>query len=263
MAKNESINQFNLHAIGILTALAMHGSADTSLAQPCAPVPAGIVSWWQAESNALDSVSSNNGQLMNGTTFGAGEVNLGFNFDGSRNFVLVQSTNANMNIGAGAGFTIEGWINPVSVSRQQLICEYERVLGTYSGSDVGVDFCIQASKQLYANVTDGVTGHEIYAPVNTLTNGVWQHVALTYDKYSGIAALYINGVAVTAQNIGTLTPQTSFPYLLFGARTTFGSVTYPNTLFAGGMDEFSIYNRALYDCEIEAIYNAGSSGKCR
>jgi len=263
METNTSINKIIVRAMGMLTALALFGSLQASSAQPCAPVPTGIVSWWQAESNALDSVSSNNGQLINGTTFRTGEVHLGFNFDGSRNFVLVQSTNANMNIGAGPGFTIEGWINPNNVARQQMICEYERVLGTYSGSDVGIDFCIQASTQLYANVTDGVTAHELYAPVNTLTNGVWQHVALTYDKYSGIAALYINGVAVTAQNIGTITPQTSFPNLLFGARTTFGSVTYPDTLFAGGMDEFGIYNRALYDCEIEAIYNAGSTGKCQ
>lgn len=248
----------------VLLAL-LGGVAVGVSAQECAPVPTGVVSWWQAESNALDSVGGNNGTLMNGTTFQSGKVNLGFYFNGSGNFMLVQSTNSNMNIGAGAGLTIEGWINPTSVYRQQLICEYERVLGTYNGYDVGIDFAIQATDQLYANIVSGDSNsvsHELYAPANSLTNGVWQHVAVTYDRYSGIAALYINGVAVTAQNIGSFTPRTAFTNLLFGARTTYGSVSSPNTCFGGKMDEFSIYNRALYDCEIEAIYNAGSVGKC-
>ena len=32
--------------------------------------------------------------------------------------------------------------------------------------------------------------------------------------------------------------------------------------YGGLMDELSIYNRALSQSEIQAIYNAGSGGKC-
>ena len=41
---------------------------------------------------------------------------------------------------------------------------------------------------------------------------------------------------------------------------TFGGPT-PGTAFAGGLDEFSVYQRALSPCEVNAIYNAGSRGK--
>ena len=41
---------------------------------------------------------------------------------------------------------------------------------------------------------------------------------------------------------------------------TFGGAT-PGTSFAGGLDEFSVYNRALSPCEVNAIFNAGSRGK--
>jgi subtilisin-like proprotein convertase family protein len=41
---------------------------------------------------------------------------------------------------------------------------------------------------------------------------------------------------------------------------TFGGPT-PGTAFAGGLDEFSLYERALSPCEVNAIYNAGSRGK--
>jgi subtilisin-like proprotein convertase family protein len=41
---------------------------------------------------------------------------------------------------------------------------------------------------------------------------------------------------------------------------TFGGPT-PGTSFAGGLDEFSVYQRALSPCEVNAIYNAGNRGK--
>ena len=41
---------------------------------------------------------------------------------------------------------------------------------------------------------------------------------------------------------------------------TFGGPT-PGTAFVGGLDEFSLYQRALTPCEVNAIYNAGSRGK--
>jgi len=41
---------------------------------------------------------------------------------------------------------------------------------------------------------------------------------------------------------------------------TFGGTT-PGTAFAGGLDEFSVYNRALSPCEVNAIFDAGTGGK--
>ncbi len=41
---------------------------------------------------------------------------------------------------------------------------------------------------------------------------------------------------------------------------TFGGPTL-GTSFTGGLDEFSVYQRALSPCEVNAIYNAGSRGK--
>jgi hypothetical protein len=98
------------------------------------------------------------------------------------------------------------------------------------------------------------TGHEIRTPANLLVAGVWQHVAVTYDKASGVAALYKDGMVVAQANLGSFTPQTSFANFLLGARTTYGSASRPNTLFSGKMDEFGIYNRALSAAEIQAIY---------
>ena len=47
---------------------------STSPAATCVPPPAGLVSWWQAQSNALDSVGTNHATLINGAGFAAGEI---------------------------------------------------------------------------------------------------------------------------------------------------------------------------------------------
>ena len=230
-----------------------------------APAPAflsGMVSWWKAESNALDSIGGNNGTLINGATFEPGKVNTAFSLNGSSSYVLVQSQNPSLNIGSGTGMTIEGWINPTAVNRQQLLSEWERILGSGSGFDVGVNFAIQPDSTLYINISDtGSNPHILDSAPSLLTPNAWQHVAVTYDTNSGTGVLYINGAVVESKNLGSFTPQTSFTNFLIGARTYLASEAAPINVFGGGMDEWTIYKRALSECEIQAIYNSGSAGK--
>ncbi len=247
-------------AVAVLTVLVPPPPAS------CTPPAAGIVAWWPGQGNANDIIGGNNGTLMNGTGFTNGEVGTAFSFNGLNNYVLLNPTGTSLDVGQGGGFTFEGWIKPATVTQQQLLAEYERVLGSGSGADVGLDLVIQSAATFYANIGDNSVpsiSHEISTPANALVAGVWQHVALTYDKTSGLATLYINGAVATQSNFGSFTPQTSFTNLLLGARTYLGSVANPNTVYSGAMDEFSIYNRALSSNEIAAIYLAGSAGKCQ
>jgi len=46
----------------------------------CAPVPSGIVSWWQAEGNTADTSGPNNGNALNGAGFAAGKVGQAFSY---------------------------------------------------------------------------------------------------------------------------------------------------------------------------------------
>jgi hypothetical protein len=83
-------------------------------------------------------------------------------------------------------------------------------------------------------------------------------VALTYDQTSGVAVLYWNGSVVATANPGVITPQTSFDFFL-GVRP---SGFFTGIYFQGEIDEPGVYNRALSASEIQAIYVAGSGGKC-
>jgi parallel beta-helix repeat protein len=88
--------------------------------------------------------------------------------------------------------------------------------------------------------------------------GTWVHVATTYDATEGIVRLYLNGVEDASLEVGAgRLIDASLTDLLIGA---IGQI---DQLFAGAIDEVSIYNRALSAADIAAIFDAGSAGKCR
>ena len=120
-------------------------------------------------------------------------------------------------------------------------------------------FRVQPNGQLFANIWDTSGNyHVFYSATGVLDPANFQHVALTYDKSSGNAFIYRNGVVVASANIGNITPQTSYAYPRIGLRS---ATSIGNSYYTGLIDELSLYSRALSPAEIEAIYNAGSAGK--
>jgi hypothetical protein len=115
---------------------------------------------------------------------------------------------------------------------------------------------IRSSGCLYADLVDtNNVSHIIYSPPGLIQTNGMQHVALTYDRSSGIAALYYNGTNVATTNFGvSFVPKTGGDVLIGKdmSRQT-------NNVFVGRMDEVSIYNRFLSAAEIAAIYNISVS----
>jgi hypothetical protein len=88
-------------------------------ASPCVTPPAGLVSWWRAEGDGTDFVGNNDGVLQGGLTFAAGEVGQAFSFNGVDGNVQVPAS-ATLDVGQGAGLTIEAWINPVNTATEPI-----------------------------------------------------------------------------------------------------------------------------------------------
>jgi hypothetical protein len=220
----------------------------------------GLVALWSGEGNGMDSINGNTAIPIGHLVFSTGKRGQAFFFDGNNTFLQIPAGPA-LDVGKEDGFTIECWIKPTTVRRQQIIAVYEKVLGATDGADTGLNFVIQPLSMLYANIAGATVNHEIYAPANLLVAGAWQHIAMTYDKASGLATLYINGVAVTQTNLASFTPKTDLGNLLLGAGTAYGSVSNPRAAFSGGMDEIGIYNRALSAAEIQALCTEENNGE--
>ena len=68
----------------------------------CTPPPAGIVAWWPAEGNVNDNAGANNGTLLNGASFAAGEVGQAFLF-GTPDAGVKIPANPTLDVGLGGG----------------------------------------------------------------------------------------------------------------------------------------------------------------
>src|SRR5262249_35270863 len=148
----------------------------------CVLAPSNLVSWWPGNGDAQDIVGGQNGTFSGGQ-FGLGEVSQAFDFTGGSSNVRVPSS-AILDIGQAIGLTVEAWINPSDPTSGQPIVEWAPN-GSY-----GVHFWINASSPgaLYADIasTDG-TSYIIQTPGGTIATNRYQHVALTYDKSTGVA----------------------------------------------------------------------------
>ncbi len=219
------------------------------------PIPAGVVSWWRAENNALDTIGNNNGALINGVSFATGEVGQAFNFTATTQQVKVNSS-PTLNVGPGSGMTIEAWIKPTDLTERP-IAEWNN--GSASGW--GAHFWSSTSFSglggpgcLYTNLKDiNNVDHFVFSPAGLLSTTAWQHVAVTYDRTSGVGKLFLNGAVVATANWGSFVPNTTSD-LYLGSRPGGNS-------YSGLMDEPALYNRALTVDEIFAINAGGPAGK--
>ena len=77
---------------------------------------------------------------------------------------------------------------------------------------------------------------------------------MIYDKATGSAALFINGVVAGSAALGSYTPNTSTMMHIGGRNIgSFGDALFT---FNGAIDEVQLYDRALSLAEIAQLYNA-------
>lgn len=253
----------SLLRVGVVSCLLFSAVQRSEAA--CVQPPQGIVAWWAGDNNALDTTGYHNNGTLTPSTGGVGyynaKVGKGFKFTGGDSIVQGVYVQASSSLDVRTAITIEGWIKPSGT--QGPIIEY-RASNLYV--PIGVSFWQfggqhTPSTQLYAYlVTITGSNYVLYAD-NVLTNGVWQHVAVTFDQATGNGYLYVNGNCVATQWFGTISDLKTDDYLYIGYRPETPSDGWAS--FNGGIDELSIYNRALSAAEISSIYQAGTSGKCK
>jgi len=217
----------------------------------CVPVPPGIVSWWRAEGNALDSVGGHHGTTMGPVTYVPGRVGSAFQFDGTSTWIEVPDS---------PSFTLGS--NPFSI---ELWAQFAQLRGFYVfvGHDDGPG---EEKKWLFWCGNGGFSFHVNSPPSCPVSEGIgvvddwfpvtdrWYHLAVT--RSGSTYVLYIDGVQeLTRTDTGSnVIPDSSAPLTIGWAEENF--------FFDGIIDEVTLYNRALTAEEIAAIASAGVWGKC-
>lgn len=229
-------------------------------AADCVLVPSGIMAWWGGEGDARDYVALNDGALKNGTTVTNGLVGRGLDFHGQPDYVEVPFTS---DLKLTSEFTVEAWILARNLEDGTIASQYDTTARQASWV-----FRVVREGYLRLGAYQGTSARNSGRTVDTLSPvivpGAWMHVAGTINLSEQRLTIYVNGVSVPLAQGESAVFTNFFPSSVPIRLGTFvndgGSLI---AFFNGILDEVSLYNRALSEAEILAVYGAGSSGKCR
>ncbi len=216
-----------------------------AVAQTCVEPPAGLVSWWPAEGTAEDIAGDNEGSLVGGASFGAGEVGSGFSLDGFDDRIVVAD-DPSLELQT---ITIEGWVR-TTASGDRFVASYSGTTGLF-----GYEAEITPSGVFRFLLNGGAGGADVFG-VTDLRDGQYHHVAATFDGTQ--LAVYIDGELDARVVAPSVIEYETGAGLVIGARDY---APIPGH-WSGEIDELSIYSRGLCSTEIQAIFDAGSAGKC-
>ncbi|MBN1786898.1 MAG: PASTA domain-containing protein, partial [Sedimentisphaerales bacterium] len=163
-----------------------------------------------------------------------GYINGAFNLNGTSDYVAITDM-----IGTGS-YTKAAWINlkSATTTNNQNILSGEPSQAFWAPN-------------LYGNrLSAGHNGiwNQVQDP-NALLNNVWYFVAVTYDSITNTLVLYKNGVIVDTGN-------TNIPNSL--NELSIGRYNSSSTYLKGIIDNVMLFNKALDEDEIAALYNGGS-----
>ena len=243
--------------VGIVTMLLLVGIiiVPSNASAKCIPPPSGLVGWWPGDGNTDDIQGGNHGTAQ-GATYAEGYVTSGngqaFNFDGTNDYVSINGTNLK-NLQSG---TIMAWVKGGGT-----------IISTETNSSNRRQFPIVFSwDKIYVTGVDSEDNH-VFSSVseNTFTPRGLYHIAYTSVQGSGKFSLYVDGVLQDMSfSHGS---ETDFFFadvmdkddnIQLGAKSDNGFLH--RDFFNGQIDELAIFDRALEDYEIQAVYDAGTHG---
>jgi Concanavalin A-like lectin/glucanases superfamily/Thrombospondin type 3 repeat len=216
----------------------------------CVPPPTDMLSWWRAESDALDSIGHKDGTLINGATFAPGLVGQAFSLDGADDYIELADDPVWT---LGSQFSIELWVNLDVVNVGTI--DYPGQLFVGQDEDGGWTNkwgFYEGGGFIVFHINSFFEGPLFLSVPYELVANQWYHMAVTRsgDTYT----FFANGGIIGTVNSDRTIPDANAP-LTIGQIEGLGYV-------AGRIDELAIYARALSIEEIQTIYTAASAGKC-
>lgn len=197
----------------------------------------GLTSYFPFNGNANDEGGNGN----HGTVYGAtlttdrfGKLNSAYTFNGTSNYIKLAGK-----FGGGKEMTVSAWFNVNgSTGTFQAIFESE---GAYStNGNIHLQCNTYGNNVVYYN-----TGYCLLPILLPTPYNQWRHVVITAK--SGDIRLYENGVQKAKYN-------DKYDLISISDKVDIGRGTQ-GRYFKGQIDDVRVYNRALSESEVQALYN--------
>jgi hypothetical protein len=243
-----------LASLGLVAGL----GGSSVIAQSCTNPPAGLVGWWSGDGHFFDLAGTNHVTAGAGVSFVPGKVGQAFKFvDAVDSWVQLPNSPAFQP--TNNELTIEAWVKPdFTVTGNKI----DTILAKRDGCNNAFSYMFGVSKGhrgYTGNVWIGLFENVIFWSTNTVPDdGQFHHVAATFDgnKPNDNCRLYLDGqIAGGGDAPGAIPGTSTGPVMGKHAECGYYSST--------AIDELGFYNRELSAAEIQAIYAAGSAGKCK
>ena len=229
-----------------LLILLFAASSLTAVGQVPDYVPTeGLVAWFPCDSSVQDLINTYTPEVedFDGYLHGAsGEAYGALSFDGENDFIRLDGNPTFEN----SSFSIGLWLK-TSVGEFGPIIHVGRDDGQdYNGFSLGVGGTTMNLPG--QNLMAHFSGVGYFDVSSFIPHESWQHVCITWD--SSLMTFYVQGDAVgSLETSSTFTVPSSKLYL-----AAFSETVYQK--FGGALDEIGIWNRAISEGEVMALYNA-------
>ena len=208
--------------------------------------PDGMVHYWKLDetstSTYIDSIGSADMSCTNCPTWTSGKVDNCQDFDSTSTERLYTDPVSNPT----SEITVMAWVRPDDLtSPDKGIITKENSFLLEIESD---------GAELSFSRYQGGSFSECEPTVSVFTEGVWTHVAATWD--GSVSRVYVNGSEIGNGDYadGPINDNTNPYYVGFSTHN-------PERYFDGCIDEVAVFDRALEETEIQQLYNKGLTGE--
>ena len=215
----------------------------------------GLVAWYPFNGNANDE----SGYANNGVVFGAsltfdrfGIASSAYNFDGNDHIEAQHQDWLNMGTGST---TWTGWGKKTSGNdHAHFLTKIEATSSPYSATGKYLRYGPNENIE-FAEGQSGNGGNSVNVHTSELLNE-WVHLVGVKDSISGTMRIYQNGILMGESAIQNEQSFDQSGSLFIGCEHPYISLPSGPQYFFGDLDDLGIWNRALTEEEILALYNA-------
>ncbi|HTR43792.1 MAG TPA: LamG domain-containing protein [Pseudomonadales bacterium] len=224
------------------------------------PSPPGLVGFWSGEGEGKDSVAGNDATLTD-VTFVDGINGPAFSFNGTSSMMKIPASQAT-DLGADGGFTIMAWIKPSDVEGLHPIFQWLQN-DTWDDDALSLWMGVRPEQNgvLRAFFVDGEANAFVASQQGVLVPGIFQHIAFTFDKATGVATLYVNGVIVAQRSMIAGASAHTKGDLWVSWRDVRPGNWSTGRMYSGLIDDIALYNRALSAAEIQSVCTEECNGE--
>jgi uncharacterized repeat protein (TIGR01451 family) len=253
-ATSPVVNAVSVSGGGSVSANASDPAIIVSGPPSCVPAPAGLISWWSGNGTANDLMGLNNPSSLNAVTFVPGKVGLGFAL-GTGGFADIAPSSSLAN----QRFAITAWARSDGPGPNEdefgSVVFGQNVDGFHLPAQINWRNSDQRFIFLFGEIyTERIISQHAFLP------GQFYFVAATYD---GVAfKLFVNGSLEGSFASSKAITYSATNAWSIGSYVLGRPIGLPRT-WNGVIDEVQIFNRALSDGEIQAIFAADTAGICQ